>query len=287
MAPFAPFFSEHVYRQLRVFVYDKNELPHSVHLCDYPKAAEQHQDEQLEQTVDLLQRLVVMGRRKRNELKIPLKTPLQLGTVLHSDANALENLKELAPYLTSELNFKQLTFSQDEAGYIDLFVKPNFPKLGKRLGKNMKALVKQLASLNAEDIETLQKRGYFEFGEQRIDMDDLEVFRQAKPGVNVVSDRFISLSFNTELTEELVGEGKVREIVGYIQKQRKAQGLGVTDKIRLTLGCSDQIQHWIHQHRDTLMNETLCKQLNFGDDLEQGPTYKLNDEKIVIGIQPL
>ncbi len=284
MAPFAPFLSEHVYQQLNAYSEDQD-APISVHLCDYPQPNAALKLPELEQSVQRLQHLVVMGRQKRNELKIKLKTPLSRATVLHRDTAELKDVERLADYIKSELNIKTLDFSTEEAQFIDLYAKANFPVLGKRLGKQMKHFAALIAKLSADDINRLQEEGSIELDGERFDETEIAIYRKAKEGVNAVSNRFISMEFDSELTDELIAEGMVREIVSRIQKTRKSIGLDVTDRIQVSIRAADNAQKWIVQHEDYLKAETLAEELDYALAADQGEQYQLELGEVAIHVE--
>ncbi|MCE0556725.1 isoleucine--tRNA ligase [Motilimonas sp. E26] len=284
MAPFAPFLSEYLYQQLNGYANDK-ERPISVHLCDYPQAKAELKSPALELSVQRLQHLVVMGRQQRNDLKIKLKTPLSSATVLHRDAAELQDIKCLSSYIKSELNIKTLSFSTDESQFIDLYAKANFPMLGKRLGKQMKHYASLIANLTAQDIDQLQQQGQFEVDGQRFNEDEIVIFRKAKAGVNAVSNRFISMEFDPELTEELIAEGMVREVISGIQKKRKSMGLNVTDRIWIAINTSDKVRQWLEKYEDYLKTETLAIELDFELAQGLGEPYELELGTIYIDVR--
>jgi isoleucyl-tRNA synthetase len=138
MAPFAPFLSEHLYQSLAKLA-GAPAQPNSVHLCDYPEAEDIKVKPSLETAVVRMQQVILLGRQKREEVKIGLRTPLSRLTIVNSDAELLEDMRSLESYVRDELNVQTVEYSADEAAYIELCAKPNFPLLGKRLGKRMKA----------------------------------------------------------------------------------------------------------------------------------------------------
>ncbi|WP_087021056.1 isoleucine--tRNA ligase [Thaumasiovibrio subtropicus] len=283
MAPFAPFLSEHIYQALKAFQ-DQTTLPLSVHLCDYPQPSKARKRPSLEQSVQRFQHLVVMGRQQRNELKIKLKTPLSRATILHRDAAVLDDVKQLSNYIESELNIKALSFSTEENQFIDLYAKANFPILGKRLGKQMKHFANLIANLNADQIDQLQNQGTITLDGETFGSDEIAIYRKAKEGVNAVSNRYISMEFDPELTETLIAEGMVREVISRIQKQRKSLDFGITDKITLSVRTSETVQGWIAAHQDYLMNETLAVALDFDLSDQAGEDYQLEFGNIAIQI---
>lgn len=261
MAPFTPFLAEHLYQELLPF--SANDRPESVHLCDYPTANAALKDEELEASVARVQHILVMGRQLRNDLKIKLKTPLKSLTVLHKEAQVLNDIARLTDYIQTELNIKDVFFSQQENDYIDFYAKANFPVLGKRLGKQMKHYAARIAQLNAQELEHLETHGQIEVDGQVFNQEEINIYRQAKAGTHTTSNRFVSISIDPELTEELVAEGAMREIVSHIQKMRKQQGYKVLDRIDISIEASDVLTHWCQHHLDYIKTETLADKLRF------------------------
>ena len=215
MAPFAPFLSEHVYREISALA-EEAPKPSSVHLCSYPEAdrSEIHRD--LEDAVTRMQQVVLLGRRKREEVKINLRTPLSLVTIIHRDRDILEAIQGLEDYVRSELNVKEVRYVTDEAQYIALYAKPNFPVLGKRLGKRMKEYQALIESMTADDITNFHDEKEISLGGERFIEEEIQVFREARPGTNVITDRLISIDLVCNLNDELLNEGYAREAVNRI-----------------------------------------------------------------------
>lgn len=286
MAPFTPFLSEYIYQELKAYTHEK-EPALSVHLCDYPQPNAERKDLGLEQSVQRLQHLVVMGRQKRNELKIKLKTPLKQATVLHRDIAVLQDVQRLSHHIQSELNIKTLDFSPQESQFIELYAKANFSVLGQRLGKQMKHFAHLISHLGESEIHQLQQQGELFIDGQCFSEEDIIIFRKAKEGVNAVSDRYISMTIDPELTEDLIAEGMVREIVSRIQKTRKSLALEVTDKIDVSIQTSSPIRQWIEKHEAYLKRETLTLTLDFDlKNKDEGEEYELELGSVYIKISP-
>ncbi len=262
MAPFAPFLSEHIYQQL-------GELgggvpkPESVHLCSYPLVEEGQQQPDLEVAVARMRDVILLGRKKREEVKISLRTPLAKLTVIHSDPKVLADLKKLEGYLASELNVKEVVYDANESAYIELVTKPNFPVLGKRLGKRMKEFQKEINSLDSSAALTLLDGGTVTVLGEEFSADEIAVQRQAKKGSNAVSDRYVSIDLAVELTPELVAEGYAREVVNRVQQARKDQGYDVADRIVLALAGHDELLAAVRTHVEYLQGEVLATAVNF------------------------
>ena len=261
MAPFAPFLSEHLYQQLEALA-DRPASPSSVHLCDYPVSEADQVRPNLEVAVDRMQQVILLGRQKREEVKIGLRTPLARLTIIHRDQNLLQDMRSLEGYLRDELNVMAIDYSTDEADYIDLQAKPNFPLLGKRLGKRMKAFAQQIGQLGDEQIAQLQDRGALTLeagGEtETFTVEEIEVKQQAKAGTNTISNSQISVDLDCELTPELVRRGYGREVVNRIQRERKERGYSVSDRISVAFYADDVLAQAIAEHREYIMGETLC-----------------------------
>ncbi|RJG40050.1 isoleucine--tRNA ligase [Motilimonas pumila] len=280
MAPFTPFMAEYTFQALSQ--YQKEERPKSVHLCQYPAANAAYLDQDLESSVKRFQDLVTMGRQNRNDLKINLKTPLSLATVLHTDEAVLNDVKRLEDYIRAELNVKKLHFSTAENDYIQLQCKANFSRLGKRLGKQMKRFASLLAELSGAKISELQQIGSLTLAGETFTLADVMIVRQAKTGVNAVSNGHIALALSPQLTPELLAEGMVRELTSQLQKLRKASGFAITDAIVITLRAESETQQAIQALQDYLMTETLAQALSFDLTAGSGTVLTLSQSTVEV-----
>jgi isoleucyl-tRNA synthetase len=111
MAPFAPFLSDHIFLELSKLGEIKEE---SVHLCSYPEPKDSLRRPLLEQAVSRLQQIILLGRQKRNQVKIKVKTPLRELTIIHQDENLLKEISKLESYIQTEMNVKEISYSQEE-----------------------------------------------------------------------------------------------------------------------------------------------------------------------------
>lgn len=276
MAPFAPFLSEHLYRELASFG-GGTPSPVSVHLCDYPESDEALMDAALEDAVDRAQQVILLGRQKREEVKINLRTPLARITVIHGDAETLEQIKTLESYLKSELNVQSVAYDTNEADYIALVAKPNFPVLGKRLGKRMKEFAGQIKQLSAEQIAALQAQGNIEIDGEVFDTNEIQVEQQSREGTNVVSNRLIAADLDCNLTDELIRGGYAREMANRIQQARKEMGLHVADRIDVTYAASGAIEQAAQEHVEYIKGQVLA--LSFTPSTNQHAQHSMIDEQ--------
>lgn len=262
LAPFAPFLAEHIYQQMGSFAPEQAERPKSVHLCAYPEADESLIQPKLEQAVARMQNIILLGRQKRNQVKIKTKVPMARLTIIHEDQSMLDEISRLEDYIKSELNVKNIEYSTDEAQFINLYAKPNSPILGKRLGKTFKQFKGLIEKLDAQQLNSLQEQGFLELNDETFTVDEILIFREAKEGTESLSNRFISIDMDCHLTPELIAEGLAREVINRIQKTRKDIGLNVTDRISITYQADSFIAEAIAEHKDYIAKETLCISLN-------------------------
>jgi len=254
MAPFAPFLSETMYQYLP----KPAEAPDSVHLCQYPEVDTDRIQPKLEQAVERMQHIILLGRQKRNQEKVKTKLPLERLTVIHRDKELLEKIARLEDYIKTELNVKMIEYSAKESDFIALYAKPNSAILGKRLGKSFKHFKQLIEILDSDTINQYQQTGQVVIENEVFSGDDILVFREAKAGTEVVSNRFVSIELNCELDDALIKEGLAREVVNRIQKTRKDLGFKVTDRIDISLYASPELMSAIKQHKDYIMRETLA-----------------------------
>jgi len=288
MAPFAPFLSEHIYQELAVFAGDTATRHKSTHLCHYPVAEQDLEQPVLEQAVSRMQNIILLGRQKREQVKIKTKIPLSCLTIIHEDQTMLDEISRLESYIESELNVKSIVYSTDEDKYIKLFAKPNSPVLGKRFGKEFNKFRQQIQDLNATQLNTLQEEGSITLGGESFSTEDILVFREAKEGTEALSNRFISIDMNCELNDDLINEGLAREVINRIQKTRKDIGLNVTDRIIVHYFANDALAVAIEKHREYIAKETLSTDFIKQDTASEhsfdveGNELKLDIEKATV-----
>lgn len=262
MAPFAPFLAEHIYQQLLPYRPVDSNPALSVHLCAYPKPNLYMIQPALEAAVARMQNIILLGRQKRNQVKIKTKVPLARLTIIHQDQSMLDEIARLEDYIKSELNVKNVEYSRDENRFINLFAKPNSPVLGKRLGKNFGAFRKAIEDLNAAQLNELQEKGSINLDDETFGSEDILIFREPKPGTEAVSNRLITIDMDCTLDRALISEGLAREVVSRIQKTRKELGLNVTDRIQIDYSAHGELQTAIEEHAEHIKKETLSVSLN-------------------------
>lgn len=280
-APFVPFISEAIYRNLK-----EESLPDSVHLTRYPTYAKERRDLHLEESMEMVQKAVSLGHALRKEKKLKVRQPLPLATLVSHDQKALSFLKEHKFLIEDELNVKEIHFAKDEREFVTVSAKPNFKTLGKRLGKKMKAGQEAIEALTIEEIDRLQQGENIQTqidGEMfELVPEDVEIRRLVKE--NIVAEHFggLTIALETTLTDELIREGLAREIVNKINSMRREMGLHVTDRINVTFDTTERVKESYHEHAEWIQGEVLAKSFNFKEC--DGQVWDLNGEKARIEI---
>ncbi|MGZ3808375.1 MAG: isoleucine--tRNA ligase, partial [Bacteriovorax sp.] len=266
MAPFAPFFSEYVFQELRKMNPKEAE---SVHLCEYPLPNEYLINSDLEVAVGRMQQIILLGRQKRNQVQIKVKTPLKRLTIIHKDEKLLQEINKLSEYIQTELNIKTIELSTEEDKFIRLYAKPNLPLLGKKLGKDMgkyKALIEKLGS---SELSELEEKGSLTLDGVVFSPEEILIFREAKAGAEAMSNRFISIDIDTHPDQALLNEGTAREMVSFIQKSRKDLNFNVSDRIHITFNGSDELAAIAADFKEYITGETLAIALDLSGSKQE------------------
>ena len=284
MAPFAPFLAEHLYQQLLPLGPGGSDAPSSVHLCKYPKPQGNLIQPVLEAAVSRMQNIILLGRQKRNQVKIKTKVPLSCLTIIHEDQEMLDEISRLETYIRGELNVKTINYSTAEDLYIRLYAKPNSPVLGKRLGKNFGHFRKLIEGLGSKQLKALQDCGELALESENFTAEDILVFREALPGTDALSNRFISIDMNCQLDQDLINEGLAREVVSRIQKTRKDIGLNVADRISIAFSASEALSRAIEAHAEYISRETLATELKQLEDSERFTGFDIDEHTLKLNI---
>ena len=288
MAPFAPFLSDYLYQKLSSF--KEQDQTVSVHLCQYPVAEVGFVNTRLELAVDRMQQVILLGRQRREEVKVGLRTPLKKMIIINKNQELLSDMRSLEGYLKEELNVQEIDYRADEENFIEFKARPNFPILGKRLGKKMKGFASRISSLNFNEIKELMS-------EQKIEIevdndvevfttDEIDILQEGKQNSNTISNRKISIDLDCTLTPELKRAGYAREFVNRIQRLRKDRDFEVSDRIALTYKAEDVLSAAIEEHLDYIMNETLSKSVKFEKNLN-GVVTEIDDLALEFDIKQL
>jgi isoleucyl-tRNA synthetase len=267
MAPLMPFLSEAMYQNL-VRSVDGN-APMSVHMADWPGVDEAKRDSALIDEVDVVQRVVGLGRAARNDTRLRVRQPLKRLLVRVPDKGATDAVKRHRDQILEELNVKDLEIVAGDAELVSYRLKPNLPRIGKRYGKRIPAIRAALADAAAAGIASRSAAGEgFELdveGETiAFEAEDVLVESVAAEGYACAEEGGYLVGLDTRLDASLLQEGLARELVRTVQESRKQAGLEVSDRIVLRVTGSDAVEDAVAAHRDFLMDETLAS--SWGED---------------------
>ena len=261
-APMIPFMADDIYRNLVCSV-DKT-APESVHLCDFPVADENLIDSKLEEDMELVLQIVVLGRAARNNANIKNRQPLGKMFV-----KAEDSLNEFYSAIVSEeLNVKNLEFTQEVGAFTSYTFKPQLKTLGPKYGKDLGKIRTLLAELDGNAaMAELDGNGTLtlDLGDKEavLTKEDLLIDMSQKEGFEAVSDKGITVVIDTTLTEELIEEGFVREIISRIQTMRKEAGFEVMDHICVCQKGSEEIKAYMSRNQAFICEEVLADSMKF------------------------
>jgi len=258
LAPFLPFVTEEIYRNLITLMPEAKE---SVHLNDYPLADVKLTDLKLEHDMNLISNVVGLGRSLRSRADLKVRQPLASITVVTRDQDDAKVLKEYEHHIKEELNVKDVFFSSKEEDLVTVTVKPDFRALGPIFGKEMGQVSKILSSLDLNAIHQLEDGGKITVLGKELDKNLIEVRREAKGGINIETGKGITVYFDTKLTPDLLAEGISREFVNRVQRMRKEANFDVSDRITVEYFTTNDISDCLKQFSDYIQDETLTVNL--------------------------
>jgi isoleucyl-tRNA synthetase len=179
-----------------------------------------------------------------------------------------DNITHVKDLILSEVNVKELRLLEEGSGVLVKSIKPNFKTIGPKYGKQMKSIAALVGKMTAEDISDIEKKqgwkGDIDGENVVLDINDFEILAQDIPGWLVSTEGGLTVALDSTITEELKAEGIARELVNRVQNLRKDSGLEVTDKIRLTVECANEIQTAIANNELYVCNEVLATEISFG-----------------------
>jgi isoleucyl-tRNA synthetase len=276
MAPFTPFLSDHIYQELKVFGAKTEE---SVHLCSYPEANEKMINATLETAVGRMEQVILLGRQKRVQESVKVKTPLKTLKIIHQDQHLLEEIKKLEEYIKIELNMKTIEYMTNESDFVTLSAKPNSPVLGKKLGKDFAAFRPLIEKLSSVEVQKIEDGGTVNLNGVIFNSEEILVFRTAKEGTQAVTNRFVTIDLDCTLDQDLIDEGLAREIVSRIQKTRKDSNFNVSDRIEVTVHTSEMLAKVFLKYQSYIASETLMvKGAVSTSRLEGSMVHDIDDE---------
>lgn len=276
MSPFAPFFSDQLFRDLNSV--SKKLTATSVHLSDFPLVQTEWINAELEEQMEYAQRIssLVLSLRKRENIKV--RQPLQKILLPVLDQRMKDEITHVKDLILAEVNVKELEFIEA----IDKSIKPNFKTLGKKVGAKMKQVADQIGQMNQESISKLEIEGaiHIEIEGESIEIliGDVEILSKEIPGYKVANEGKITVALDVNISDSLREEGIARELISKLQALRKELNLDVTDKISVKIVDDSYIKSAINQFKTYICSEILATEIRLENTLGDG-TEILVDEK--------
>jgi len=285
-APMIPFMSEDIYLNL-VRNLDPA-APESVHLCDFPVAKEEWIDTKLEEDMEHVLKAVVMGRACRNTASIKnrqpigkmfIKAPFELG----------EFYQEI---IRDELNVKEVVFTEDVREFTSYTFKPQLRTVGPKYGKQLGGIQKTLATIDGNAaMDDLKANGFISFDvngvEVKLTEEDLLIDIAQKEGYVTEADAVATVVLDTNLTEELIEEGFVYEVISKIQTMRKEADFEVMDHIKVSVNDNAKLAELVSRNYDAIAGKVLADEITQDKDFAIAKQWNVNGEKVVIAIEKI
>lgn len=262
-APFVPFIAEALWKALAREPFGDRAVE-SVHLCDFPGPDTAAINASLSEQMRLVREVVSQGRSARMQAQLKVRQPLDKVFVVVADPAHRTWLEDHSGLILEELNVKAIEFPEAAEQYITYTVLPDLKRLGPKIGKQIPALKKALATADAAQLMARMEadgKVTLSLGDTDLELtpEDLQIRLQAKEGWAAAQGREAVVVISTELTDELIAEGWVREVIHAVQNRRKELSCEYTDRIEIGLITSDEsLKKALAQHQDYLMKETLA-----------------------------
>lgn len=285
-APMIPFMTEDIYQNL-VRSIDKD-APESIHLCDFPQVREEMIDKALEDSMENVLAVVVMGRACRNDAAIKNRQPIgrmYVKTDFRLDAFYTDIIKD-------ELNVKEVVFADDVRDFTSYSFKPQLRTVGPRYGRQLGGIQKMLASLDGNAaMDELKANGRlaFEIDGAAVELteEDLLISVAQKEGYVSQEDLRMTVVLDTNLTAELIEEGFVYEIISKIQTMRKDAGFEVMDHIRVSLGGNARLSAVAEKNREVICGKVLAEELSENASYAVSREWNVNGENVMVSLEKI
>ncbi len=280
-APFIPFMTEMIYQNLVLNV-DKT-APESIHLCDFPKANAEFDFADIEAEMDAVRKIVILGRACRNAANIKNRQPIAK-IFVQTNEKINEVYKDI---VLDELNVKELEITDDASSFISYNFKPQLKTMGPKYGKIVRAIFEEVNKMNGAEVMATLNSGEMvkltvEGTDVEFGIDDVLVETLQKDGFVSDSDAAYTVVLDTNLTDELIEEGFVREILSKIQTMRKDGGFEVQDNIKVSYCGSDKIDEIINANKAEISAQALAVSIENAEN--DGKEWNINGEKVKISI---
>ena len=285
-APMIPFMTEDIYQNL-VRSLDKT-APESIHLCDFPEVKEEWINKDLEENMEEVLDVVVLGRACRNTANIKNRQPI--GTMYVKAPKVMD--KYFTDIIADELNVKEVKFADDVESFISYSFKPQLRTVGPKYGKLLGGIRTALAQINgSKAMNELKTNGVLvlDIDGNKVELteEDLLIETAQTEGYVTESEGETAVVLDTNLTPELIKEGFVREIISKVQTMRKEAGFEVMDKIRVSVKDNDKIIETMKANEAEIKSEVLAEEVVYGETNGYVKEWNINKEHVTLGVTKL
>ncbi len=280
-SPIAPFYMDRLFRDLNKVT--EKDAAESVHLSLLKEANKERVDQDLEERMALAKQVVHMVLSLRKKEGIRVRQPLRKLVIPVLDEKFERQLRDMEHLVQAELNVKEIEYLRDTTGILTKRVKPDYKKLGPRLGKQMKPLAKAVEGLDQEKIGRLEKEGSLELELEdhstvEIGRDEVEITTDDIPGWVMATEGSVTVALDLQIDEELREEGIARELVNRVQNLRKEKGFEVTDRIRINLEPNETLDRVISKFQGEIQKETLAEAIELEGNGQKGEHIELGED---------
>ena len=288
IAPFVPFIAEEIYQNL-VRSLDKN-APESVHFCAFPVADEKMIDNSLNEGMDKVLEIVLLGRACRSASNVKNRQPLSKVLVCTKDTLSLN--EELINLIKDELNVENLEILHNADEFVSYEIKPQLRTVGPKYGKLLGGIKNYLSSANANElvnnVSNNKEISFVVNGENVVLTEsDLLISLKNKEGFSSETNGEITVILDTTLNADLIEKGMVKEFISKVQNFRKESNFEVVNHIKIEINGDENLTKTLLNHEDDLKKGTLCDEVNIGTNGTHSFEFEFNGEKVTVSISKI
>jgi isoleucyl-tRNA synthetase len=289
MSPIAPFFADQLFLDLNRAT--GKDTRTSIHLTDFPVCNESFIDKNLEECMQLAQQTSSMILALRRKADKRVRQPLTKAVIPAQDEKMCEQLKYVADLIKAEVNVKELEVISPDVEMDNLVkkIKPNFKTLGKKYGKQMKEIAKEMAVFTKEQISEIERTGEYTLslvsGDVVLTGEDVEIYTEDMPGWLVANEGKLTVALDITVTDELYREGIARELVNRIQNIRKSNGYEIVDKIMVEIEKRDEINASVEDFSTYIASQTLANSITLVEKLNDAVEIEFDDYIVKIKVE--
>jgi isoleucyl-tRNA synthetase len=285
-APIAPFYMDMLFRDLCITTGKHKE--ESVHLTKFPNYDEKLIDKDLEERMDIAQKIssMILGLRRKVSLKV--RQPLAKIMIPLPDRTFKKKFEAIKDLVLTEVNVKEVEYIDDTAAILVKKIKPNFKILGPKYGKLMKEINSIVSGLSQQEIVSFEanKSHSFSINGQQITLtsEDVEIISEDIPGWQVANEGRLTVALDITVTDELRYEGIAREFVNRIQNIRKENGYDVTDKITVQIEDHQFVHEAVKRHSAYIGSQTLAASVSLATSVKDPDSREVEIDEVVVKV---